>query len=314
MQLLVLGGTKFLGRHVVDEALARGDEVTIFTRGETNPGLFPEVEHLTGNRDGKLDALHGRRWNAVIDTSAYVPRIMRQSAELLRDAVERYVFVSTVSVYADPSVPLDEHSPLDELADAETEDVEQHYGALKAACERVLDEVYGERATSVRAGLIAGPHDPTDRFTYWPRRLAEGGDVLAPGRPERPVQVIDARDLAAFLVVLAQHGPGGACNATGEQIAFGELLERIGGEATLRWVDDEKVLAAGVEPWTELPLWLPAGTYEGMMRASISRALAAGLTFRPLEETASDTLAWSREAGEQRPTLTRERERELLAR
>jgi 2'-hydroxyisoflavone reductase len=313
MQLLVLGGTKFLGRHVVDAALARGDEVTIFTRGQTNPELFPEVERLTGDRDGGLDALAGRSWDGVVDTSGYVPRIVRQSAELLRDAVGRYVFVSSVSAYADPSVPLHEDAPLDELEDPFTEEVMEHYGALKAACEHVVEEVFGERGTSVRAGLIVGPHDPTDRFTYWPRRLAEGGDVLAPGRPDRPVQVIDARDLAAFLLVLAERGPGGAVNATGEEIPFGELLARIGGDGTLHWVEDEPLLEAGVEPWMELPLWVPRDLYPGMMRADISRALAAGLTFRPLEETARDTLAWSLEAGEQRPTLSRDRERELLA-
>jgi 2'-hydroxyisoflavone reductase len=313
MQLLVLGGTKFLGRHVVDAALARGDEVTIFTRGQTNPDLFPEVEHLTGDRDGGLDALAGRSWDGVVDTSGYVPRVVRQSAELLRGAVGRYVFVSSVSVYADPSVPLRESSPLGELEDPFTEEVMEHYGALKAACEWVIDEVYGERGTNVRAGLIVGPYDPTDRFTYWPRRLAEGGDVLAPGRPDRPVQVIDARDLAAFLLVLAERGPGGAVNATGEEIPFGELLARIGGDGTLHWVDDQQVLDAGVEPWMELPLWLPGDEYAGMMRADISRARAAGLSFRPLEETARDTLAWSLAAGEQRPTLPRDKERSLLA-
>jgi len=313
MQLLVLGGTKFLGRHVVDAALARGDEVTIFTRGQTNPELFPEVEHLTGDRDGSLDALAARSWDGVIDTSGYVPRIVRQSAELLRDAVGRYVFISSISVYADPSVPLTEGSPLDLLEDPFTEEVMAHYGALKAACEAVVDDVYGERGTNVRAGLIVGPHDPTDRFTYWPRRLAEGGEVLAPGRPDRPVQVIDARDLAAFLLVLAERGPGGALNATGEEIPFAEVLARIGGEGTLHWVDDQDVLDAGVEPWMELPLWLPGDAYAGMMRADISRALAAGLVFRPLEETARDTLAWSLDAGEQRPTLARDKERSLLA-
>jgi nucleoside-diphosphate-sugar epimerase len=281
--------------------------------GQTNPELFPEVEHLTGDRDGNLDALRGRDWDAVVDTSAYVPRVMRQSAELLRDSVGRYVFVSTVSVYADPSVPLDEGSPLAELEDPFTEDVMPNYGGLKAACEYVLAEVYGDRGSSVRAGLIVGPYDPTERFTYWPRRLAEGGDVLAPGTPDRPVQVIDARDLAAFLLVLAERGPGGPVNATGEQIALGDLLARVGGDATLRWMDDDTLLTAGVEPWMELPLWLPGDEYAGMMRTDISRAVAAGLTFRPLEETARDTLAWSLEAGEQRPTLTRERERELLA-
>jgi nucleoside-diphosphate-sugar epimerase len=315
MQLLVLGGTKFLGRHVVDAALARGDEVTIFTRGQTNPELYPEVEHLTGDRDGNLGALQGLEWDAVVDTSGYVPRIVRQAAELLRDSVGRYVFVSTVSVYADFSRPVDESTPTAELADPATEDVQDHYGALKAACERVLDDVYGDRVTHVRAGLIVGPHDPTDRFTYWPRRLAEGGDVLAPGDPAEPVQFVDARDLAAWMLELAGRGPGGPLNATGPaaRITMRQALERMGGDVTLHWVDDQTLLDEGVGPWMELPLWMPGPEWAGLLDVDISRALAAGLTFRPLEETARDTLAWSLEAGEQRPTLTRERERELLA-
>jgi len=318
MKLLVLGGTVFLGRHVVDEALSAGHDVTTFTRGQTNPGLHPEVEQLRGDRDGDLASLEDRRWDAVVDTSGYVPRIVRQSAELLQDAVGRYVFVSSVSAYADASVPLDESSPLAVLDDHAIEDVQEHYGALKAACEAVVDGVYGGRGTSVRAGLIVGPHDQTDRFTYWPKRLAEGGDVLAPGDPGDPMQFVDVRDLAAFLLVLAEHGPGGPVNATGpaEPLTMDETLTRIssavGGDARLRWVDDETLLAAEVGPWMELPLWLPAPEYAGLLRADIGKALAAGLAFRPLEETARDTLAWSRDAGEQRPTLTRERERQLL--
>src|SRR5581483_10591370 len=177
VRLLVLGGTKFLGRHAVDAALADGHEVTTFTRGRTNPDLFPDVEHLHGDRDGDLAALEAGRWDGVVDTSGYVPRIVRQSAELLRDRVDRYVFVSSISVYADFSAPVDESTPLEELQDPGSESIEEHYGALKAACERVVEEVYGERSARVRAGLIVGPHDPTDRFTYWPRRIALGGDV-----------------------------------------------------------------------------------------------------------------------------------------
>ena len=315
MQLLVLGGTKFLGRHVVDAALTRGDTVTIFTRGETNPELFPEVEHLIGDRDGNLGALEGREWDAVVDTSGYVPRIVRQAAELLRDSVGRYVFISTVSVYADFSRPIDEATPTAELADPATEVVEEHYGALKAACERVFDDVYGDRVTHVRAGLIVGPYDPTDRFTYWPRRLAEGGDVLAPGDPDAPVQFVDARDLAAWTLELAGNGPGGPLNATGpaERMTMRQALERMGGDVTLHWVDDQTLLDEGVGPWMELPLWMPGPEWAGLLDVDVSKAIAAGLMFRPLEETARDTLGWSLEAGEQRPTLTRERERELLA-
>ena len=319
MKLLVLGGTKFLGRHAVDAALADGHNVTIFTRGKTNAELFPEVEHLTGDRDGALDALAGRSWDGVVDTSGYVPRIFRQSVELLRDAVERYVFVSSVSVYGDFREPVTEETPVAELEDPASEDVEADYGALKAACEAVLDEVYGDRGASVRAGLIVGPFDPTDRFTYWPRRLADGGDVLAPGDPAAPVQFIDARDLGAWLVRLAAGGPGGVFNATGpaEPLTLGALLDEandaIGAGARLVWTDEQRILDAEVQPWMELPLWIPGDEYSGMQRTDIRRALAAGLTFRPVRDTVLDTLAWSREAGEQRPTLTREREREILA-
>ena len=176
MRLLVLGGTLFLGRQVVEEALAAGYEVTMFTRGRSNPGIFPEAEHLVGDRDGKLAALRGRSWDGVVDTSSFVPRVLRQSAELLQSNVDRYVFVSSVSAYADLSRPVDESSPLASPSDPGSEDYRgADYGALKAACEHVVDEVYGARGTSVRAGLIVGPHDPTERFTYWPRRLAKGG-------------------------------------------------------------------------------------------------------------------------------------------
>jgi 2'-hydroxyisoflavone reductase len=319
MRLLVLGGTKFLGRHAVDSALAQGHDVTIFTRGETNPELFPEVEHLTGDRDGGLEALRGREWDGVVDTSGYVPRVVRQSAELLRGAVDRYVVVSSISVYADPSKPLDESSPVLELDDPASERIEEDYGPLKGAVERVVADVYGDRGTAVRAGLIVGPHDPTDRFTYWPRRLAEGGDVLAPGDPSAAVQFVDARDLGAWLVHLAEHGPGGTFNATGPAapLTLGDLLERaiaaLGADATLHWVDDQRLLDAGVGAWMELPLWLPGAEHAGMMNADVRRAIDSGLRFRPVEETVRDTLAWSREAGEQRPTLSREKERAILA-
>ena len=319
MKLLVLGGTKFLGRHAVDAALAGGHEVTIFTRGQTNPELFPEVEHLQGDRDGDLDALHGGTWDGVVDTSGYVPRIVRQSAELLRDRVARYVFVSSISVYDDFSAPPTETSQVAELEDPATEEVMEHYGALKAACEKVVEEIYGDRSARVRAGLIVGPYDGTDRFTYWPRRIALGGTVLGPGDSAAPVQFIDARDLAAWLVQLAFEGPGGTFNATGpaQVLTFEQLLddmrETIGSDADIVWLDGQRVLDAGVQPWTELPLWLPGSEYAGMARADISRALAAGLTFRPVGETIADTLAWDRSEAGDRPTLAHDKEQEILA-
>jgi len=319
MKLLVLGGTKFLGRHTVDVALAGGHDVTIFTRGQTNPELFSEVEHLRGDRDGDLGALEARKWDGVVDTSGYVPRIVRQSAELLRDRVGHYVFVSSISVYHDFSAPITEASPVAELEDPATEEIMEHYGALKAACERVVEEVYGDRSARVRAGLIVGPHDATDRFTYWPRRIALGGEVLGPGDSEAPVQFIDARDLAAWLVQLALEGPGGTFNATGppQPMTFAQLLddmrEAIDSDADVVWLDDQHVLDAGVQPWTELPLWLPGSDHAGMACADISRALAAGLTFRPVGETIVDTLAWDRTEPGDRPTLAHDKEQEILA-
>lgn len=318
MKLLILGGTKFLGRHAVDSALVAGHEVTIFTRGQTNPELFPEVEHLQGDRDGDLAALEGRAWDGVVDTSGYVPRVVRQSAELLRDTVARYVFVSSISVYDDFSRPIDESTAVAQLEDPATEEVMEHYGALKAACETVIEEVFGDRGANVRAGLIVGPYDPTDRFTYWPRRLAAGGEVLGPADPGAPVQFVDARDLAAWLVKLALEGPGGVFNATGpaEPLTFAELLERsraaIGADGRVRWIDEQTLLDAGVEAWSELPLWLPGDDYAGMARADTRRARTAGLAFRPLEETVVDTLAWDRTVEGDRPTLSREKERTIL--
>jgi len=313
VRLLVLGGTKFLGRAVVEAASAH--DVTLFNRGVTNPGLFPEAEHLQGDLTGDLDALKGREWDAVVDLDpTQLPRHTRRRVEAL--GVGHYVFVSTISVYADASKPLDESSPVLEPPDPEPEEFDPvQYGGLKVGSERAVQEVLGDRAAIVRPGLIVGPHDPSDRFTYWPRRFAEPGPVLAPGAPDRPVQLVDARDLGAFLVLAAERRLAGVYNGTGpaEPLTLGETLGRISPGAELVWVADQTLLDAGVGPWMELPLWLPGDEHAGLMRADVSRAVAAGLTFRPLEETARDTLAWSRGADEQRPTLTREKEREILA-
>jgi len=313
VKLLVFGGTKFLGRGVVEAAGAH--DVTLVNRGRTNPELYPEVERIELDLTGDLEPLRGRQWDAAIDMDpTQLPRHTRRRAEAVD--VGHYVFVSTISVYSDTSQPIDEGSALFDPPDPEPETFDpEQYGGLKVGSERVVLQVFGERSTIVRAGLIVGPHDPTDRFTYWPRRLAEGGTVLAPGDPQQPVQLIDARDLGAFLVRLAAERTSGIFNATGpaEPLTLGETLERIGGADRLAWVDDRTLLDAGVGPWMELPLWLPGDEYAGLLQADVSRAIAAGLTFRPLEETARDTLAWSLEAGEQRPTLSREKERELLA-
>lgn len=306
MRLLILGGTKFLGRAVAEAALERGHELTLFNRGETNPELFPEAEKLRGDRDGDLSALEGRRWDAVVDPSGYVPRVVRASAELLRES-GHYVFVSSISVYGQFRRPgFDETAPVEALEDPSTEDVPEHYGALKAACERVVEEVFPGRSASIRAGLIVGPHDPTDRFTYWPTRLARGGNVLAPGAPERHVQFVDVRDLAAWIVHVAESAVTGTFNATGPvpPVTMGALLESCravaGGDARLVWVTDEFLLEREVGPWMELPLWVPKSD-EGLahlLDADVSRAVAAGLSFRPAAETVRDTLEWARTSRE----------------
>ena len=298
MRLLVLGGTKFLGRAAVEEALARGHEVTLFNRGQTNPELFPEAEKLRGDRDGGLTALEGREWDAVIDPSGYVPRVVRAGAELLRGSAGHYVFVSSGSVYAEPYAPgYDETAPTVELEDPASEEVLRDYGALKAACEEVVREIFPDAHTNVRAGLIVGPHDGSGRFTYWPLRASLGGDVLAPSPPERLTQFIDARDLGAWMVSACERGVSGTFNATGEPMTLGSALEACGISQPV-WVDEAFLLEHGVGPWMELPLWLPAAD-EAFLQMSVAKAVAAGLAFRAVEETARDTLAWARESGAQ---------------
>lgn len=304
MKLLVLGGTVFLGRHFVERALECGHEVTLFNRGLHDPSLFPEVEKLRGDRDGDLEPLRGRRWDAVVDTSGYVPRVVQRSAELLEPSTDHYTFVSSISVYADAStVGIDESAPVAELHDVTSEDVDRDYGALKASCERVVAEVMGDRACSIRAGLLVGPHDPTDRFTYWVRRIAAGGAVLAPEPRDQPVQLIDARDLARWMVEIAEHRHTGVFNASGPvrgTMTMQGLLETISAVtssgAELVWVEDTFLLEQGVEPWSDLPLWLAPRqhpSHAGFLAIDTTAAAAAGLSTRPLAETVTDTLRWA---------------------
>ena len=303
MRLLVLGGTKFLGRAAVEAALERGHEVTLFNRGETNPDLFPKAEKLRGDRDGDLSALEGREWDAVIDPSGFVPRVVRASAELLR-ASGHYLFVSSGSVYAEPYTPgYDESAPTVQLEDPDSEEVLEDYGALKAACEDVVREAFPEAHTNVRAGLIVGPHDGSGRFTYWPLRIAAGGEALAPAPPERLVQFIDVRDLGAWLVTACEKRVTGTFNVTGEPVELADILAACPGDAKVVWVEEEFLLEQGVGPWMELPLWVPRSE-EAFLQMSVAKAMAAGLRLRPLEETARDTLAWARETGAQLVTET----------
>jgi 2'-hydroxyisoflavone reductase len=322
MRLLVLGGTRFLGRHLVEAALARGHAVTLFHRGRTARGMFAAAEERLGERDGGLAALAGGRWDAAVDTSGYLPRLVADSARALVASVDRYLFVSTVSVYAEPVRPgYDESAPLQGLADPATEQVTgETYGGLKALCEAVVRDVFGERATVVRPGLIVGPHDTTDRFPYWPRRLARGGVVLAPGAPGQPVSCVDARDLAAWMLQLVEQDLGGTMHATGHLLPMSEFLARaataVGGTPEYAWLTEEFLLAQGVQPWLGLPLWVPAAD-AGFSEADQSRARAAGLRLCDLETTVADTLAWERTlpAGHRdgSPTLTAAREAELVA-
>jgi len=329
VKLLILGGTLFLGRHLVDAARRRRHRITLFNRGQTAPDLYPDVEQVRGDRDGGLGALSGRRWDAVIDTSGYVPRIVRASALALADRVGHYTFVSSISVYAEPLAPgADESAPIARIPDETTEEVTgESYGALKALCERAAEEAMPGRTLIARPGLIVGPHDPTDRFTYWPRRVARGGDVLAPDDPNAPVQLVDARDLAEWLVHTAETRRTGVYNSTGpsEPLTLGAVLDEcrraIGARARWVWADEEFLLAQGVKPWTELPLWVARGD-RAIDLVDCRKAWSAGLTFRPLAETIRDTFAWDRatpaearprKTGVQAPpTLTAARESELL--
>jgi 2'-hydroxyisoflavone reductase len=307
LRILILGGTKFLGRAFVEAALAQGHELTLFNRGQTNADLFPKVEQLRGDRAGDLAPLEGRRWDAVVDTSGYVPSVVRASAELLR-GTSLYAFVSSVSVYADLSTGPNEESECAELGEASADELAEdfsNYGALKALCERAVGEVFRERSLIVRPGLIVGPHDPTGRFTYWAQRLARGGEILAPGPPERLAQFVDVRDLAEWILSAVEQGLSGTFNATNEGVAWGELL--AGADVT--WVSDEFLQEHEVGPWMELPLWLPDPEWAGMHATDVSRAVAAGLRFRSLEDTISGAATAPAAEG---VGLTPEREAELL--
>ena len=317
MKLLVLGGTKFLGRAVVEAALGRGHEVTLFNRGRTNPDLFPQVEKLRGDRGGDLSALSSRSWAAVVDTSAYVPQQARASAEALAGAAGHYLFISSLSAYADASRPLDEESPLAERKEGQPDDrlLEDfsNYGPLKVLCERAAAEGFRGPTAIVRPGLIVGPHDPTGRFTYWPHRVARGGEVLAPAPAESQVQFIDVRDLGEWIVHLSENRLEGPFNAANRDVTWKALLETCrdvsASDAELIWADAEFLMEQEVGQWMELPMWL----YEdaGLHATDVSRAVDAGLTFRPLEETVRDTLEEAHTTGD--AGLDPEREARLIA-
>lgn len=323
MNLLILGGTRFLGRALVDEALLDGHEITLFNRGQSNPDLYPHIEQIHGDRNSDLALLGRRRWDAIIDTCGYVPRAVRRSAEYLADSVEQYTFVSTMSVYAEPlSSSIDESAAVGTIEDETTEEITgETYGPLKALCEQAATEAMDGRALHARAGLIVGPHDLSDRFTYWPVRVARGGEVLAPSSPDYGVQFIDVRDLARWIISATAARLTGPYNITGpgRPLPLGLLLDACravaGSDARFTWVDDSFLVEQSIEPYTEMPLWVPA-EFGGFNSFNIDKVLAAGLIFRPFAETVRDTLEWA----QYRPAdyvwrngLSAEREASLLA-
>ena len=311
MNLLIIGGTRFLGRHLVTAALARDHEVTLFNRGLHSSES--EVETIHGDRHSDLAKLQGRRWDAVVDTCGMLPRSVRAAAEVLSDSVDRYVFISSQNVYADVSVPgVDEAFPLRalttaELAEANAIDTAGQpsygamYGGLKALCEQAVEEVMPGRVLTIRPGLIVGPHDYTDRFTYWVVRVARGGEVMAPGRPDRFVQFIDVRDLAEWTVRIIERRAAGIYNANGptNDVTMRSVLEQCklvsNSDASFTWVSEDFLLQENVSAWTEMPLWLPeeaAPHLKGFMFINCDKAVEAGLRHRSLTDTVRDTFSW----------------------
>jgi 2'-hydroxyisoflavone reductase len=320
-RLLVIGGTSFVGRALIELALERDYQVTMLNRGITNPGLFPEVDHRAGDRDGGLVVLGEDRWDVVVDTCGYAPRVVRQSAELLRGRVGWYSLVSSLAVYADfAERGIIEDAPLAPPPDPPSEDVASHYGPLKAQCEQVVAELHPGRCTMTRCSIIVGPNDPTHRFSYWIARAAEGGTMLAPGQPTQGVQFVDVRDLAAWFLHSAEHQVAGAFNAAGpaEPLTMAELLrlcaDVTGAGVQFDWRDDEHLLAQGLVPYFVPPMWVPAqGPMAGIAAVDSSRAVAAGLRFRPAAETVEDTYRWwQREAREVPLAWPRDEEARVL--
>jgi 2'-hydroxyisoflavone reductase len=328
LRILILGGTSFIGPFQVQYALNRGHGVTLFNRGRTNTHLFPEVEKLRGDRNGDLEALKGRSWDVVIDNSASNADWVRMTAELLKDSVERYLYVSSRSAYSDTSrIPMTADAPTFtyETAGVEPGADNLPYGLRKALSEREAQRFFPGRAAVFRPGLIIGPRDETDRFTYWPVRIHRGGQVLSPGDPSDPVQIIDARDLSEWMIRMAEDGHAGVFNAVGPATPrpMAELLYGIRAvttaETTFTWVDTDFLLHRGVRPYSDVPVWMPPRDgREGFARFDLSREVELGLTFRPLAVTARDTLDYhfSRPPERQanlRAGLSPEREAELLA-
>ena len=324
MNLLVLGGTRFMGRRIVENALAAGHNVTLFNRGRDGADLFPgQVERVTGDRDGEISLLAGRKFDAIVDTPGFYPRVVKQTTDLFRDSVDRYLFISSISAYDPaPGVAIDENSPLATLKDETVEEITpETYGGLKAACERVVQDAFGDRAIIIRPGYIVGAFDPSDRFTYYPWRLMQGGRMLCGGKKDAPLQIIDARDIGAFCFKAIVDGASGIFNVCGptSPLQWSEFLSRgraaLDVDTELVWADAAAFEEKGGQPGIDLPLYhgLDEAT-DSMMRVSNSRAVVAGLTFRPVEDTVRETAEWVKSLPDhqQKVGMTREREQELM--
>lgn len=330
LSILVLGGTKFIGPQIVEYGQKRGHTLTLFNRGKTNPEMFPDVEKLRGDRDGDFSALKDRKWDCVIDTSGHFLHQVKGPAELLAPNVKQYVYISSCSVYArTDQANMDESAELLRLADPTVKDMGknyEHFGGLKVVCEEAAEAALPKRTTIVRPGLIVGPADGSDRFTYWPVRVARGGEVLAPGAPSDPIQIIDVRDLGEWLVRVCEGNVIGTFNAVGpeRELSMGAMLEACketsGSDARFTWADAEFLAEQGVAAWRDMPAWVPStGETAGFGRRSNAKAVRAGLTFRPIRETCKDTLAWYRTQPKERQDALRAglaatREAEVLKR
>ena len=326
MKLLVIGGTVFLGRHIVEYALSEGHEVTLFNRGQHNPELFPDVEKIKGDRKTDYGMLAGREWDAVIDTCGYVPGDVRNTAETLKDSVKRYVFISSINAFRDvEEAGIDESYPEAQLPEGASMDemTMETYGPLKVLCEHEVKRIFPDGYVNIRSGLIVGPNDPSDRFTYWVNRIGKGGSVLCPGNGNTPVQFIDVRDLARWSVKMALDGESGLYSGTGPDhlLTMGQFLETCRAicnpDADLVWMDEKSLEENEVSPWSEMPAWAPDSVKEfhGLGRININKALANGLKFTTLENTIKDTFKWDSSRPKQtklRAGIDQKKEKKIL--
>ncbi|MEH7154847.1 NAD-dependent epimerase/dehydratase family protein [Neobacillus drentensis] len=339
MKILVLGGSRFLGKTFVDEALKRNHEVTIFNRGIQSPGI-KDVEILTGNRFGNLKALQNRYWDAVLDTSGFIPYTVQNTTNLLRDQVQHYTFISSISVYKDwIQENLDENYPVLEMSMEEANQLSmdadgpiyQYYGHFKALCEQIAEKNMPGRVLNIRAGQLIGPNDYTDRVPYWVNRIAKGGKVLVPGNPNRRVQIIDNKDLANWILNMEEKLSAGTFNATGPDYPLTKkefvdaCIKVTGSNADVVWAEEQFLLDRKVAPWTEMPLWVPENSplssesvepWKGAFSINVDKAIQSGLSFRPIEDSITDIYEWEKTRhlteDEWQAGMQADREKELL--